>query len=321
MSFFCLSIVCALLHTSMLIPGQNEPEPMHGNAKSINSAIVSIQNNMDTLNDDVSQIRYHVESISHNTETCIDKSRKSDKRNNTEYQMETLLTIAGLALSIINIVAVVFIYVKTQKKTEKQIKNQHEDTLRQIESQERSIKRQISEQHKDMERQLNQQYKLSKEQINKMQEHSDKRIDSIQALGQQIQTSTGEIRNAVVHLESRFVTERDKARLTTLYSSVIENYEALCLELETNYDHFINNSINGSVYQNASRIKNSIRIISQILSSYSIKVNIPDAQYYINAMNEVVNGPELYNKRNQIDTLKNAGQEYNKQLENCIHII
>ena len=255
------------------------------NVDSIKLTLSSLPDYMDTLNGEVSQIRQHVEAVSHHTQDYLEESREDSKWNKTNYEEEKRLTWLGLALSFFNIVAVVFVFIRTQQKTKEQIKNQHDDTI------------QI---------------------IDKMQEHSEERIDSIQRLGKQIQTSTEEIKKSVVHLERKFVTERDKAKITAPYSSVITDFEALSKDLENEYDHFNTNPKDSNIHQRASKIKDNIRKISQILSSYSTDYDIPNAKAYMDSIDKVVDNPSLENKREQINNFKKEGKNYIDQLNNCI---
>lgn len=261
----------------------------------IKSSIVSISDNTDTLNENISQIRQHVESISNNTETYLEEAQKESKLNRIEFEKERRLTKIGLILSFFSIVAVVVIYILTQLKTKKQILDQHADTLKQINSQERAIAKQIKEQHKDTARLLDQQSMLSAKQIQKMQEQKE----------------------SIERLEKRALYERDKSKIEDSCSSAISNYKALCDDLEKEYDHF-NNNLNSIIYQKASSIKDSIRIISQTLSCYSTNEGIPDATSYINAINEVVNKPSFQNKREQINSFKNEGKRYYDKLDDYI---
>lgn len=280
---------------------------------SIKRSTTATPDNLDTLNEEVYQIRQYVESISNNTNTYLEESQEEAKRNNTQYKTETWftiinlilsllsirLTIIGLALSLLSIGAVVYIYLRTRKDTNNQITQQHIDT----------------------ERQITQQYELSKKQINKMQEHADERTKALTDLGNQIQASTGQIRISVENLEQKFLTERNKSRIDNPYLSVISNYESLCKDLEREYDHFIKNSNNSIIHQRASRIQENIRRINQILSSYSTECEIPDPNAYLNSMDEIVNKPCLQKKREQINTFKYEGQKYNDLLKNCIQNI
>ena len=275
---------------------------MDVNVDSLNSkkpSTTSIPNNLDTLNEEVYQIRQYVESISKNTDTYLEESQEESERNKTQYKTERWLTIIGLGLSFLSIVAVVYIYLRTRKDTNKQ----------------------IAQQHKDTERQIAQQYELSKKQINKMQEHTDERTRAFTDLGNQIQDSTSQIRISVENLERKFLTERDKSRINNPYLSVISNFESLCKDLEREYDHFIKNSNNSIIHQRASRIQENIRRINQILSSYSTECEIPDPNAYLNSMDEIVNKPCLQKKREQINTFKYEGQKYNDLLKNCIQSI
>lgn len=272
------------------------------NADSLDSkklSTSSMLDNLDTLNEEVYQIRQHVESISKNTDTYLEESQKEAERNNTQYKTETWLTIIGLILSLLSIGAVVYIYLRTRNDTNQQIAQQHNDT----------------------ERQITQQYELSKKQISKMQEHADERTRSLTDLGNQIQASTDQIRISVENLERKFLTERDKSRIDNPYLSVISNFESLCKDLEREYDHFINNSNNSIIHQRASRIQENIRRINQILSSYSTECEIPDPNAYLNSIDEIVNKPCLQKKREQINTFKYEGQKYNDLLKNCIQSI
>lgn len=227
----------------------------------------------------------------------------------------------GSLFSVVSIIVMIIVYILTRRQTNKQIENQKEDTERKLRIQKLLTKKQIDALFKNTNKQIEEQHKLNDKQIDKMQDNSDKRTENLERLGKQIQSSTGEIRDAVVHFESRFITERDKARIVPLYSSVITNYEALYMALKTDYDHFITNTANDKIHQTASKIKDSIRGISQILSSYSNKVNLPESQLYINSINEVVDKPNLQDKRNQTDMFKNEGQKYNEQLGVCIQTL
>lgn len=281
---------------------QSNSLDMDINSNNIDSNMLlttSIPNNLDTLNEEVYQIRQYVESISKNTDTYLEESQEKAERNNTQYKTEIWLTIIGLALSLLSIGAVVCIYLRTRNDTNKQ----------------------IAQQHKDTERQITQQYELSKKQINKMQEHADERTKALTDLGNQIQASTGQIKISVENLERKFLTERDKSRIDNPYLSVISNFESLCKDLEREYDHFIKNSNNSIIHQRASRIQENIRRINQILSSYSTECEIPDPNAYLNSMDEIVNKPCLQKKREQINTFKYEGQKYNDLLKNCIQSI
>lgn len=272
------------------------------NADSLDSKKLSttlMLDNLDALNEEVYQIRQHVESISKNTDSYLEESQEETERNNKQFKTEIWLTIIGLILSILSIGAVVYIYLRTRNDTNQQIAQQHNDT----------------------ERQITQQYELSKKQISKMQEHADERTKALTDLGNQIQASTDQIRISVENLERKFLTERDKSRIDNPYLSVISNFESLCKDLEREYDHFINNSNNSIIHQRASRIQENIRRINQILSSYSTECEIPDPNAYLNSIDEIVNKPSLQKKREQINTFKYEGQKYNDLLKNCIQSI
>lgn len=265
-------------------------------AKQSNTAM---PNTLDTLNKEVCQIKRYAEAILNNTDTYLEESQEEAEQYNTQHKTETWLTIIGLILSLLSIVAVVYIYLRTRKDTNQQIAEQHQDT----------------------ERQITQQYELSEKQISKMQEHSDERTIALTDLGNQIQTSTGQIRDSVERLERKFLAERDKSRIDPPYLSAISNYETLCKVLEREHDHFINNPDNSIIHQRASRIIDTIRRINQILSNYSKRYEIPDAKAYLDSIDEVVNRPSLSKKREQINSFKSEGQKYNNLLRNCIQNI
>lgn len=265
---------------------------------------------IDTLKRDVSSLHDEVKSLTNNVDVYV-----RDKHECCDWNM------IGAIGSIISIFVMIIVYWCTRRQTREQIKLQKEDTDRQLKTQEDLTAEQIKALSENIDKQIEEQRKLNDKQINKMQENSDRRTDNLERLGIQIQSSTGKIRDAVVHFESRFITERDKARIVPLYSSVITNYDALYMALKTDYDHFITNTTNNKIHQTASKIKDSIRGISQILSSYSNKVNVPESQSYINSINEVVDKPNLQDKRNQTDMFKNEGQKYNEQLGVCIQTL
>lgn len=220
-----------------------------GNDAPANRYLESFSHGFDTLNRDVYHIRQHVESISCNTDTYLKDVHEKSEWNKKTYKTERLLTIIDLLLSSLSIVAVIIIYVLTQRKT---------------------------------------------------------------------QESTNTIKDAVVHMEKRFITERDKARIDAPYSSVIINYEALCKELNNNYSHFTTKSKDSVIYQRASKIKEGIRIISQILSSYSSDYPIPNAKAFVDSIDDVVDNPSFNKKREQIIKMKKEGQQYKDQLKNYI---
>lgn len=291
-----LSIV--FIFSIMLISGnslQASDRNTQNRIEPIGSSIASISIDRDTLNGNVSQIRQSVESISHNTEACVEESKKEIECNRAKNEQETLFGIIGIILSIINIVAVVYIYLRTQNKTKEQIQTQHEDTERQI--------------------------NLSEKQIIQMQENSDERTKNLEELGRQVQDSTNKIRDSVKNLEQRFLIEHDKTRIEAPYSSIKSNYDALCKDIENEYSHFTANSKNSIIHQRATKIKEDIGKVTQILSSYSESNNIPDAKAYIDSIDTVVEKPNFQNKREQINSFKNEGQKYNNQLTNIIQNI
>lgn len=262
---------------------QNRIEP-------IGSSIASISIDMDTLNGNVSQIRQSIESILHNTEAYVEESKKEIECSREKNEQETLFGIIGIIMSIINIVAVVYIYLRTQNNTKEQIKKQHEDTERQI--------------------------KLSEKQIIQIQKNSDERTKKLEELGRQMQESTNTIRDSVKNLEQRFLIEHDKTRIEAPYSSIMSNYDALCKDIENEYSHFTVNSKNSIIHQRATKIKEDIGKVTQILSCYSENNIIPDAKAYIDSIDTVVEKPNFQNKREQINSFKNEGQKYNNQLTN-----
>lgn len=288
---------------SMILISINSLQASDGNGPNriepIKPSIASISINVDTLYGNVSKIRQSVESISHNTEAYVEESQKEFELNQSKYDEETCLTKIGLLLSFLSVVAVIYVYLRTRSDTNKQIEEQHNDTIMQIE-----------ERHKD-----------TKSQIVKMQEISDERTKNLEDLGKEIQNSTNEIKTSVKKLEQRFMIERDKTRIEAPYSSIKSNYDALCKDIENEYSHFTANSKNSIIHQRATKIKENIGKVTQILSSYSESNNIPDAKAYIDSIDTVVEKPNFQNKREQINSFKNEGQKYNNQLTNIIQNI
>ena len=312
--------ICFPLHALTLISSQN-PHPNLQNMDASPMVKDSIPDNIDTLDKDISLIRRHVESISNNTEIYINESQKETVWNKKKYEKEIRYTIIGIALSLLNIVAVVLIYIITRSDTNKQIKQQHEDIIMQINSQNSSIEKQIAEQHKDTERQIKQQHELSEKQINKMQKNSDSRDDKLSRIGIQIQNSTSKISKSVEHFEQRYIVERDKEKVENAYSSVVSNHEALYKELERDYDHFIKYSNNSIIHQKASSLKTYIRNISKTLSNYSKDHSIPDPSSYLNTIDDVVDRPNFLNKPEQIEKFKDEGDLFLNQVSNCMKTI
>ena len=265
---------------------------------------------IDTIKRDVSSLYNEVKSLTDNVEVYVNE-------NTSRWIWDAI----GSFLSVVSIIVMIIVYILTRRQTNRQIEDQKQDTERKLRTQKQLTLKQIDALLKNTNKQIEEQHKINDEQIIKMQENSDRRTDNLEQLGKQIQSSTGKIRDAVVHFESRFITERDKARIVPLYSSVITNYEALYMALKTDYDHFITNTTNDKIHQTASKIKDSIRGISQILSSYSNRINLPESQSYIDSINEVVDKPNLQDKRNQTDMFKNEGQKYNEQLGACIQTL
>lgn len=287
---------------------------------SVDSIAILQQEKVNDIRNDVSILVFDIDTLKSDVFSLYDKM-KSLTNDVDVYTSRWNWDAIGSLLSVVSIIVMIIVYILTRRQTNKQIENQKEDTERKLRTQKLLTKKQIDALFKNTNKQIEEQHKLNDKQINIMQENSDRRTKNLVRLGNQIQSSTGKIRDAVVHFESRFITERDKARIVPLYSSVITNYEALYLALKTDYDHFITNTNNDIIHQTASKIKDNIRGISQILSSYSNIINLPKSQPYINAIDEVVNKPNLQEKRNQTDMFKNEGLRYNEQLGVCIQTL
>ena len=262
---------------------------------------------IDTLKRDVSSLYDEVKSLTNDVDVYV-----RDKHEGCDWNM------IGAIGSIISIFVMIVVYWFTRRQTHEQIKLQKKDTDRQLEAQEDLTAKQIKALSENIEKQIEEQRKLNNEQIKQMQEDSVKRTNNLKQLGQQIQKSTNAIRESVKNLEQRFLTERDRIRIEVPYSTIISNYDALAEDLENEYAHFTTNPKESIIHQRASRVKDGIRRITQILSNYSSIIKVPDVKTYLDSIDEVVNKPSFRNKRKQIDNFKIEGKKYHDQLNTCI---
>ena len=262
---------------------------------------------IDTLKRDVSSLYDEVKSLTNDVDVYVNG-------NTSRWNWDAI----GSLLSVVSIIVMIIVYILTRRQTNKQIENQKKDTERKFRIQKLLTKKQIDALFKNTKKQIEEQRKLNNEQIKQMQEDSVKRTNNLKQLGQQIQKSTNAIRESVKNLEQRFLTERDRIRIEVPYSTIISNYDALAEDLENEYAHFTTNPKESIIHQRASRVKDGIRRITQILSNYSSIIKVPDVKTYLDSIDEVVNKPSFRNKRKQIDSFKIEGKKYHDQLNTCI---
>lgn len=279
---------------------------------TIKSEIFSLVAYCDSISEDVSVLRSEVNDISNDY-----------KVNEKRHSKDWIWSLVGILVAIVSIGVMVGVYILTRKQTNQQILKQQQDTDKQLTAQELSTTKQINAQAANTKQQIDEQRKISDQQIAVMQQQSLARIASLEKMGNQIGTYTGEIQKSVKHFEDKYLSNVNRTVIENAMSEISEKHDQLCRKLKDDYDHFVIESQSHSTYKEFynecySKIKKHIEKLENAFYENSNNIQMPDPNPYLESINLIVNKPSFLDMDAQNENLVRRGEEFQDNLKKSV---